>query len=446
MAFIISKKIKSDLWMGVMLGRVGRVGLSALFICLFSVSSSAGIIQKTIDGTEKMLSQHVIHPFYLGGGLGYGNTDWSEITTSPGLENLATQGAPISATGDGFAWGAFMGYQFSEHFTVEAIYTKYRDSNVEFEAEANNYNLSSLKSATDSYSIVGKILVPFGFTQVYVYADAGLTLVHRKDISFVPLDGQQADFKKLNKAHLGPSFGFGLAYNITPRLFSEASFQYTTGYGKAEANPAQDYIPFVYSIMMNLGVRLGSSKVEPESVAIQETPIKNSVYLGIDAGYGNSYINSQDKNDALAFGVKYTKNGGFTVGARTGVLINPYVATQVEYFYLPSVRLSQISGTQSDTLSSNLVAAEVKAIWPAAKNFEIFGKAGYSWIIVSDQASLDNYKATTPRHTFEPVLGLGFEYRFLKRLAVGAQYTAIIDVNNQYPTTNLGTAGLNYYF
>lgn len=229
-------------------------GVTAIAMCV-ACNVSANIIKNAVHGTERMLKQHVELPFYFGLSTGYGNSDWEEITTVP--DSLAAQGAPIGTTGSGgFAWGGFMGYQFSKHFTVEANYVRYPQTTVQFQPDYNNYNLRSLKTNTDSLSFLGKIMVPFGFTSIYVYADAGLTLVHRKDVSLDPIPGENPLVGKVNEWHSGPSFGFGVAMNITRRIFSEAGFQYTTGFDKADAQPAKDYIPFVYNIMFNLGMRL----------------------------------------------------------------------------------------------------------------------------------------------------------------------------------------------
>ena len=224
------------------------------------------------DDTKNFLSQHVNNPFYFGGSLGYGNTNWSEITTTPyeyPSNNEVAYSAPISATSGVFASGAFMGYQFSPHFMVEADYTHFDTTQVGFQTTAdygggytntfdNYYGISSLNTETNAYSLLGKILVPFGSTKVYVYADAGVTYVQRVDESVVwdPQITTTTPFQLQDIGHFGPSFGFGLAYNITQHIFSEAAFQYTTGYGQANLLPAEDYIPFIYTLMFNLGIRV----------------------------------------------------------------------------------------------------------------------------------------------------------------------------------------------
>lgn len=221
------------------------------------------LVTKTYKNAKLMVEQHVKHPFYFGISTGYGSTNWDALTTpADNGQNPATFSSPIGTSEKHFSYGAFVGYQFSKHFTVESIYVHYPTTRVSFCSDAvcgafgNVYGLESLDSNTSTYSFLGKILVPFGFTNIYIYADAGVTIVHRKDGKLSVEPGDTINYKKQNRYKAGPSFGFGVAYNITEHLFTEASFQYTTGYGKADIKPAQDYIPFVYSLMFNLGVRV----------------------------------------------------------------------------------------------------------------------------------------------------------------------------------------------
>ncbi len=240
--------------------------LTIVTACLFSGATFAlpKIVKSTYDETRRMLSQHVLHPFYFGVSAGYGNTDWSEITTPPSTldePNLAALSAPIGAKSGGFAYGGFLGYQFSEHFTIEAVYTRYHQTTVDFQADDfldSSYGIKTLYTNTSTYSLLGKIMVPFGFTHVYVYADAGITYVYRDDKSVErnPDPNIPYDYTLINDGHFGPSFGFGVAYNISEHVYSEASFQYTTGYGRADTKPAEDFIPFTYCVTLNLGVRL----------------------------------------------------------------------------------------------------------------------------------------------------------------------------------------------
>ncbi len=228
-----------------------------------SVFSMPAVVNKTIDSAKLMIQQHVEYPFYMGLGAGYGDTDWSQITTLNDPFNPATESSPISSSAKQIAFDAYIGYQFSEHFAVESIYTRYPQTTLGFQLEGsgssfpNIYGIDTLTTNTDSYSLLGKIFVPFGFTKVNVYADAGVTVMHRHDISVTKdPDAAVMNYVKQNTYKAGPSFGFGVAMNVTKRLFSEIGFQYTTGYGKADVNVAEEYIPFAYSILFNMGVRI----------------------------------------------------------------------------------------------------------------------------------------------------------------------------------------------
>lgn len=270
--------------MNISIIRLG-ISISLVFFACFFIEESEALVpqcvknaaEATYSDTKKLLSQRVEHPFYFGGGLGYGNTNWSEITTTPSSSTASNPGgnpvaeaAPISANSSVFASDAFIGYQFSPHFMLEGDYTHFNSTQVNFQTtqEAfgsvvpffNDYGISQLNTGTNAYTLLGKILVPLGFlTRVYVYADAGVSYVQRVDYSMEKLDYYStaySPFELSDIGHFGPSFGFGFHYDFMPHLFTEASFQYTTGYGTANAQPAQNYIPFIYSLMFNLGIRV----------------------------------------------------------------------------------------------------------------------------------------------------------------------------------------------
>lgn len=236
--------------------------LASYSITVLSAKTPSTRSSETASERQQILSlikKHVKHPFYIGGSLGYGETDWSQITASP--DDVASASAPISASSNGLALGAMMGYQFSRHFLVEADYTHFADSKVNFYTAAaggfNTYGIKSLETGTSSYSLLLKVLVPFLNSNSYVYADTGAAYVYRSDISVTPdPDNPPVHYTKQHKGHFGASFGFGAARNLTDHIFTELSFQYTTGFGKADATPAEDYIPFVYSLMFNIGYRI----------------------------------------------------------------------------------------------------------------------------------------------------------------------------------------------
>ena len=224
--------------------------------CVFaSILKSASSL---VDSTGRALSQHVKYPFYFGFGGGYGNSDWDELVAVPGTE--AVDAAPISANSGGLTYKGFIGYQFTQHFALELAYTRYPRSNLAFQVDggvpASNYNISGLKTDTSTFNFVGKLLVPFAFTQVYVYADAGIALTHKNDISFTRVSGFASTYELQNLYKMGPTFGFGIMYNVSNRIVTEMGFQYATGFDKADDTPVQDYIPFTYDLLWSIGVRV----------------------------------------------------------------------------------------------------------------------------------------------------------------------------------------------
>lgn len=234
-----------------------------------SVSLAATSSKKTgkLSEIKSYLNLHVHHPLYMGGSFGYGNTDWSEITTERYTfqnNNLTAMTAPISADSSSATIGAFVGYQFTKHFAVEADYVYFPNTKVGFQSDEeirNSYHITSLTTDTHDFSVIGKILIPILSSTYYLYADAGLAYVLRVDRN-IKLDPNNPPtptdpaFKKQTKGHFGPTFGFGLAKNFATHFYTELAFNYTTGYGKADLKPAEDYIPFVYSLTVNLGYRI----------------------------------------------------------------------------------------------------------------------------------------------------------------------------------------------
>ena len=52
------------------------------------------------------------------------------------------------------------------------------------------------------------------------------------------------------------TFGVGFVYNISEHIMTELGVNYTAGYGESELNPAQDYVPFLYSGFLKLAYRV----------------------------------------------------------------------------------------------------------------------------------------------------------------------------------------------
>lgn len=216
-----------------------RLYLAAGCLSLLSISTYAAqpTPQKPVDTNS----------FYAGFLLGYGSTDWNQIAchNCVGTMNaLALNGTPMSAEDTGFAWGLFVGYQPKPYFAIEGTFVRYKDAYITF-SEFNLYpgNLTDLTSQTHSYSLVMKFLVPLARPNVKAFADAGMVVVHRMD-------------KLANVARVGGSFGVGVMADLSQRVLAEMGFQFSTGFGKSEVLPANDYVPFIYIIYGRLGYRI----------------------------------------------------------------------------------------------------------------------------------------------------------------------------------------------
>jgi opacity protein-like surface antigen len=91
---------------------------------------------------------------------------------------------------------------------------------------------------------MAKIMMIIPTTDIRAYSSFGAAEVRRSDgIS--------------NHWRASPTFGLGINYNITERIMAELGGNYTAGWGESELSPAEDYYPFLYSVFLRLGVRVG---------------------------------------------------------------------------------------------------------------------------------------------------------------------------------------------
>lgn len=178
------------------------------------------------------------HPFYVGGILGYGNTNWSQMVSQ---DSASANSTPISAGGSGVMVGAFAGYELTSHFAVEANYMRFPSANIKFEPD-NVYGIDSFTSYTNEYGVMGKFMVPIGSSKFKAFSEVGPAYVQRDDIL-------------AKEGKIGAGFGLGVDYNINQRWMSELGFQYYTGFGASEFKPVYDYIPFLYTLNLRIAYR-----------------------------------------------------------------------------------------------------------------------------------------------------------------------------------------------
>lgn len=223
-----------------------RTNFIALLLTIVSMTAHANIVNRITEDTRQIVSSDMDHPVYAGLMLGYGEPTWKQLAdegTDPG-DTLTRESVPSYATGGGFAGGPFIGFQFSDRFTIELSYIKFRNTRMNF-IPANFYGIGSegLKSQTEIYNMIGKFMVPLGLTKAMAYASTGLTIIHRHDTI-------------VNRGFATPNFGAGFFYDITPMFLMQWGFLFTVGDGKSNVRPVKYYVPFTYMIHTSIAYRL----------------------------------------------------------------------------------------------------------------------------------------------------------------------------------------------
>jgi len=186
------------------------------------------------------------HPFYFGGTVGYGQTTWGQLV--PDESNVALSvSTPVDASDGGTVWGVYGGYEFFRAFALEGSYMRYPTAKVVFDPISlfsfENDGRTSFSTKTESVSLVAKIMFPLGCSKFRLYSDFGMAGVHRDDVA-------------ANIWRLSPTFGAGLNYDFTDRIMIEFGTEYVAGYGQSELDPAEHYIPFLYSGFVRMAYRI----------------------------------------------------------------------------------------------------------------------------------------------------------------------------------------------
>lgn len=168
--------------------------------------------------------------------------------------------------------------------------------------------------------------------------------------------------------------------------------------------------------------------------------LPNGFYLGTDLGY-------EDTSGELSPMPGASKAiNGFAFGFHAGYDFNRYVGIEADYFRLPRVGYN-MAGSFLGNNNNNAYALLAKGILPVVDRFNLFVKAGYSIITADPTTTLPGYTIAGSHSTFyDPIVGGGAEWRVVPHLGINAQYMAIIRADHQYPTNQLVTGGLNYYF
>lgn len=189
------------------------------------------------------------HPFYLGITGGYGSTMWEGLVPPKNKQAAALLlSTPSSVQEGGGLWGYYAGYEIIPHFAFEVSYTHYPNAKVYFDPTSlvafEHNGLTDLNTSTEATSLMGKFMVTIPYIEMKAFSSAGAARVHRKDV-----------IKECWR--VSPTFSLGISYDMTEHIIGEIGFNYTGGYGESELDPAEDYVPFLYSGFIHLAYRLG---------------------------------------------------------------------------------------------------------------------------------------------------------------------------------------------
>lgn len=234
--------------------------ISALFVIVLCPSAFAGYLEDFFNFDSATYTRN---PLYIGGTIGYGNTNWGGLVDPNGETDGSDITTPISASDDGAVWGLFAGYEFSPHFALEGTFQHYPTSDIVFSQSSiyapNPNSEYDFESETKAYTLITKFMVPILHTGIRVFGDMGPAYMYRTDVF-------------ADTGHWAATFGGGLNYDITPHLLAEVNFVYITGDGKATTQPVLAYMPFLYSANFGLALRLGRETEAPPIISDQPNP------------------------------------------------------------------------------------------------------------------------------------------------------------------------------
>lgn len=189
------------------------------------------------------------YKFYFGGVGGNGSTTWGGLVPSEENRNDAMSiSTPILVREGGAVWGLVAGYEITPYLALEANYMHFPKAKITFDVDSlfafEQDGRTVLYSNTQVGSIMARIMLVIPDSPFRLYSGAGAACVWRED-----------DISSDNR--ISPTFAFGATLTLSKRLMLEIGSNYTAGYGESELNPANDFIPFVYSFYGKLAYRFG---------------------------------------------------------------------------------------------------------------------------------------------------------------------------------------------
>lgn len=216
--------------------------VTAVLLCLLSIKVNAG-------HASRLPEELTTHPFSLGIMTGYGSTTWGNLVGKHDPE--ATQFTidalndvmPIEANEGGAAWGMFLGYEFSPFFGLEGSYIQYPKATVRFKSggafSARHGGLNHFSTKTSTLSLLGRVLINIPNTKVRIYSGTGVASLKRKDVL-------------RDDSIITPNFVLGANYRIEPQVLAEIGAYFTVGHAEVTNESVNEFIPFLYSLMLKV--------------------------------------------------------------------------------------------------------------------------------------------------------------------------------------------------
>lgn len=215
---------------------------SLLLIVVLVLTSIASISSfAAIDQENKFR-----YPFYIGITNGYGSTTWGNLVPKD-PDSTMSIATPIRVHEGGYVGGFYAGYEIIPVFALELSYMHYPNAKLIYDYNSlfsfNHNDRTELITRTESIALVGKFMLMIPHTTgLRAYATAGAAEVHRYDTL-------------VNRWRLSPQFGAGFDYLVTCHMMIELGTEYVAGYGRAEVQPSDHFIPFLYSGYLRLAYR-----------------------------------------------------------------------------------------------------------------------------------------------------------------------------------------------
>ena len=172
----------------------------------------------------------------------------------------------------------------------------------------------------------------------------------------------------------------------------------------------------------------------------RDTYYKSGYYLGLNMGRAKA-----DMADKSGYGKK--EESGFASSAYFGYDINHYLAVELGYLYLPTVKYTD--GSKSDiNISNHAFATNIMGKYPVGEGFSVYAKLGGA-LVRAKQTGGDQGDQTQNATVLAYGGGIDYVFANVGGLHLDLDYyhtnkkdTKSVDV----PAQNIATIGIRYQF